>query len=181
MREPARPWTRTTKRVAKKAFVKGVPDAKIHQFEMGDSARFRSGGFDTAFDLVLGDTVQIRDNALESSRLIANKYFETRILLNNYFFKVLVYPHQCIREHTMQSGAGADRLSSGMKHAFGRPIGRAAVVRKGQAVMRVWTTKEHAEKAREGLARAACKIPGRAHVVSGVGQLAFKNNWKAPC
>jgi large subunit ribosomal protein L10e len=43
-----------------------------------------------------------------------------------YSFKVLVYPHNVIREHKMAQGAGADRISRGMSQAFGRPMFVAA-------------------------------------------------------
>lgn len=159
MKEPRRAWSRTAKRVASKAFVKGVPDSKIHIFEMGSPAK--KDEFDTVIDLVAVDNVQIRDNSLEAARVGANKIFEKNILLENYFFKVRVYPHQCLREHSMLTGAGADRLSDGMRLSFGRPSGRAAVVKKGQIVMTLHTYKKFKPAAIEGLERAAKKMSGR--------------------
>ena len=163
VRQPRRAWSRTAKRVAAKAFVKGVPDSKIHIFEMGSPAK--KDEFDTAIDLVCLEKVQIRDNSLEAARVSANKIFEKNILPENYFFKVRVYPHQCLREHSMLTGAGADRLSDGMRLSFGRPTGRAAVVKKGQALMTVHTYKKFKEDAVDGLERAAKKMPGKCIVV----------------
>ena len=163
IREPRRAWSRTAKRVASKAFVKGVPDARIHMFEMGSPSK--KSQFDVQIDLVAQGHVQIRDNALESARVSANKLFEKKILPENYFFKVRVYPHQCLREHTMATGAGADRISSGMRLSFGKPSGRAAVVTDGQAVMTVYTTKKFREDGWKGLERAAKKMPGSSIIV----------------
>lgn len=163
MREPRRAWSRTAKRVASKAFVKGVPDARIHMFEMGSASK--KDQFEIQIDLVSQSHVQIRDNALESARVSANKLFEKKILPENYFFKVRVYPHQCLREHSMLTGAGADRLSDGMRLSFGRPSGRAAVVTEGQAVMTVYTMKKFREDGWKGLERAAKKIPGSPIIV----------------
>ncbi len=158
IREPRRAWSRTAKRVANKAYVKGVPDSKIHMFEMGSPSK--KSQFDLQIDLVVQKKVQIRDSALEAARVSANKLFEKKILLENYFFKVRVYPHQCLREHSMLTGAGADRLSDGMRLSFGRPNGRAAVVTDGQTVMTIYTTKKFREDGWIGLERAAKKMPG---------------------
>lgn len=163
VRVPRRAWSRTAKRVATKAFVKGVPDSRIHMFEMGSPSK--KDQFDVQLNLVALDNVQIRDNALEAARVAANKLFEKRILPDNYFFKVRVYPHQCLREHSMLTGAGADRLSDGMRLSFGRPTGRAAVVMKGQTIMTLYTTKKFREDGWRGLERAAKKMPGSSKVV----------------
>ena len=163
VRTPGRPWSRTAKRVATKAFVKGVPDARIHMFEMGSPSK--KDQFDVRLDLIAQEHVQIRDNALEAARVSANKLFEKKILPENYFFKVRVYPHQCLREHSMLTGAGADRLSDGMRLSFGRPIGRAAVVKPGQLIMTLYTTKKFREDGWIGLERAAKKMPGSPIIV----------------
>jgi len=163
MKQPRRAWSRTAKRVASKAYVKGVPDARIHMFEMGSPSK--KGQFNIHLDLVSREHVQIRDNALEAARISANKLFEKKILPENYFFKVRVYPHQCLREHTMASGAGADRISSGMRLSFGNPSGRAAVVKEGKTVMTLYTTKKFREDGWQGLERAEKKIPGSAIIV----------------
>jgi large subunit ribosomal protein L10e len=162
MRQPRRAWTRTAKRVANKAYVKGVPDSRIHMFEMGSASKQKE--FDTVINLVSSEHVQVRDGALEAARVSANKLFEKVILPENYFFKVKVYPHQCLREHSMLTGAGADRLSDGMRLSFGRPSGRAAVVKKGQSIMTVYTFKRFKDAAMQGLERARRKVPGNSYV-----------------
>jgi large subunit ribosomal protein L10e len=157
VRTPRRAWTRTAKRVVRKAFVRGVPDSKIRRFTMGKG---KPDGFDIAYELVSQEACQIRDNALESARVMANKWFDKKITAENYYFKVHVYPHQCIRENAMISGAGADRLSSGMRKSFGKPKGRAARVKKNQTIMSVKTQKKFEKHAHTGLKRAASKLPG---------------------
>jgi len=144
--------------VANKAYVKGVPDSRIHIFEMGSPSK--SDEFETQIDLICRGSIQVRDNALEAARVTANKLFEKMILPENYFFKVKLYPHQCLREHSMLTGAGADRLSDGMRLSFGRPTGRAAVVKSGQTIMTVYTTKKFKDFAVQGIERAARKIAG---------------------
>jgi large subunit ribosomal protein L10e len=59
----------------------------------------------------------------------------------------------------LASGAGADRLSTGMAHSFGKPIGIAAQVSKGQAVFSINTTKANTNLARAALKSASYKLP----------------------
>lgn len=149
-----RPWTRTAVRKPDKAYVVGVPDSKLRIFEMGT----KSGSYDLQIDLVISEKSQIRDNALESARVIMNKTLEAN-LPGSFFFMIRKYPHQCLREHHMLTGAGADRLSRGMSLAFGRPVGRAALVRKGDVLMSVWTFKRFEGAVRAGFKKAGSKLP----------------------
>ncbi len=161
-REPRRAWTRTAKRKVKKAFVRGVPDSRLRSFDMGFA---KPKDCEIELDLVSSEHFQMRDNSLESARVMANKIFEKKIGRDFYYFKVRVFPHQCLREHSMLTGAGADRLSSGMRKPFGRPIGRAAVVKKGQKIFTVYTMKQFENHAKEGLKRAAMKLSGSPKIV----------------
>ena len=156
-----RPWTRISKRKPKKSYVVGAPGLRIHVFEMGNKKK----DFDTQLHLVSENPVQIRDNALEASRVTMNKHLEKIVLPDNYFAKMLVYPHQVIREHTLATGAGADRFSMGMRKAFGRPKGRAAVVNPGQRIITVRVNKKHIEQAKIALHRANLKLPTTCKII----------------
>ena len=162
VRKLQRPYTRTTRKVVKKAFVKGVPDSKIRIFDMGNPQDMNK--YQVQADLVVSMDCQIRHNALESARIATNKYLETQLTRENYYFKIRIYPHHVLREHAILTGAGADRLSSGMKLAFGRPSGRAAQVRKGQILMSVFTYKKFERQAKTGLRKAGSKLPGTPRV-----------------
>ena len=151
-----RPWTRTSQRKPKKSYVVGVPYARIHVFEMGN----KKGDFDTAVYLVSKEAVQIRDNSMEGSRVSVNKVMDKAVGIENYFIKVLVYPHQILREHALATGAGADRFSMGMRKAFGRPKGRAARLEENQRVYMIKVNKKHIPAAREALDRANKKLSG---------------------
>ncbi|RLG21104.1 50S ribosomal protein L16 [Candidatus Micrarchaeota archaeon] len=153
-----RAWTRTARRKVNKAFVKGVPDSRIRSFDMG-SPKWQKEG-DVEVYLIPSFSCQIRHNALEAARIACNRHMEKHVGKENYYFKVRVFPHQVLREHAMLSGAGADRLSSGMRKAFGKPVGRAAVVKKGQKIMSIYTTKQFEKEAREALRKAGSRMPG---------------------
>ena len=150
-----RPWTRVSKSKPRKSYVVGVPYPRIHVFEMGN----KEAEFDREVFLVSKDDVQIRDNALESARIVSHKFLEKKLGgSTNYFYKMLVYPHNVIREHSIATGAGADRYSQGMAHAFGKPVGKAAIVKAGQKIIMVRVNKEHAGIAKQALKRASSKI-----------------------
>jgi large subunit ribosomal protein L10e len=57
------------------------------------------------------------------------------------------------------SGAGADRMSTGMKCSFGKPIGIAAQVNVGQVLFQIHTSKGNIAFAKEALRRAGSKLP----------------------
>jgi len=155
VRKLERPYTRVSKKKPRKSYVVGAPSPRIHVFEMGNKEK----EFNVNLWLLAERSVQIRDNALEAARVVSNKLLEKKLGRDNYFMKVLVYPHHVLREHALATGAGADRFSRGMKKAFGRPKGRAAQVRKGQRIMLLKVDKKDLEVAREALKRADTKLP----------------------
>merc|ERR1712054_308008 len=65
------------------------------------------------------------------------------------------------RINKMLSCAGADRLQTGMRGAWGKSYGTAARTMIGQVLMSVRTKEEKCEIAVEALRRAKSKFPGR--------------------
>ena len=59
----------------------------------------------------------------------------------------------------MATGAGADRISSGMRAAFGRPVGTAARVHTDDIIMVGRTSPDKARKMRDALHKASMKLP----------------------
>jgi large subunit ribosomal protein L10e len=116
--------------------------------------------FEVELELVADYDVQVRDNAIEAARMAANKHLE-KALEHNYFLRVAKYPHHILREHAALGVAGSDRISKGMKGAFGKPKGRMALVNKGTALFRVRCEETAIKTAKEALKRANLKIPGK--------------------
>jgi len=161
-RKPARMYRRLDGMAyVRREYMRGVPGSKIMIFDMGNP----NADFPVTVSLVSEEACQIRHNALESARISANKYLMRRVGRNNYHFKVRVYPHHVLREHKLAVGAGADRISSGMRRAFGRPVGTAARVKAGQSIMSVRVYPENYESAREALKRASYKLPTPCKIV----------------
>ncbi len=143
----------------------GVPGSKITIFDMGNPRR----EYPVSVSLVIKEAVQIRHNALEAARIFANRYLVKNVGRNNYYLKIRVYPHHVLRENKIASGAGADRVSSGMRHAFGKAIGTAARVKAGQRVMSVWIDETNFKAAKEALRRAGYKFPSPTRIVIDKG------------
>jgi large subunit ribosomal protein L10e len=149
-----RPYTRTSK-FRKKSFIKANPVVRVVRFDMGNSNK----KFKYTLTLVSGRDIQIRDNALESARQTSNRVLEKTLGTSGYFLRVKSYPHHILRENPLASGAGADRFSTGMQKAFGKPIGNAARVKKGQTIFEVKINKANLPLARKAFTRASQKLP----------------------
>jgi large subunit ribosomal protein L10e len=162
-----RPYTRISVRVPRRSYVKGVPVPRIHQFEMGNVKAAPT--FPLIYHLISRRDVQMRSNCLEAARVAATKYL-TKKLGENFFMKILIYPHHVLRENPLATGAGADRFSEGMAHAFGKPIGTAARVASWQSVIMVRAPAGKDADVKEALRRAARKLPGACRIVSRVEQ-----------
>ena len=79
--------------------------------------------------------------------------------------RVRAHPYHVTRINKMLSCAGADRLQTGMRHAFGKPNGLVARVRIGQPLISIRTKDDKKEVAIEALRRAKMKFPGRQKIV----------------
>ncbi len=154
-RRHQRPYTRQSIRVPKKGYVKGVPKPKITEFELGTKA-----DYDSTLYLVAERPVQIRHNALEAARVAIVQKLEKNLSRGSTFFlKVRVYPHHVLRENALATGAGADRFQQGMRQSFGKPIGTAAQVDRGQKLIEVRVNKNSISTAKLALKKASYKLP----------------------
>jgi len=156
-----RAYTRISIRVPKKAYIKGVPGIKLRIFEMGT----KDIEYSKVVHLISKEQVQIRHNALESARVMANSFLRKKIGDKQYFMKIRVYPHHVLREHAQAAVAQADRYYRGMSKPFGRPVGKAARVDVKQKIISIWINEEHVDLAKKALKRASHKLPGSWDIV----------------
>lgn len=126
------PYTRISKR-KNKSFIKVVPPQKIVKFTMGKAGLFNQGGLPLTLAMAATETAQVRHNALESCRQFINKKLDEE-LAGQYFFRVVPFPHHIQRENKMLTGAGADRMQTGMQLSFGKSVGKAAIVKQGSPI-----------------------------------------------
>ncbi len=83
---------------------------------------------------------------------------------DQFHIRVRVHPFHVLRINKMLSCAGADRLQTGMRGAFGKPQGTVARVNIGQPLMSVRTHDKHKASVIEALRRTKFKFPGRQKV-----------------
>ena len=149
-----RPYTRISK-FTKKNYVRGgFPHMKIIKFDMGDPRK----EYDTVIKLNSEKAMNFRHNALESARMTSNRLLEKSIG-KEYHLRIKVYPFHVLRENPLASGAGADRMSTGMKKSYGKSIGCAARVKEGQTLMELRINKGNIKLGKLALERAAKKFP----------------------
>ena len=115
-------------------------------------------------------TPNIRHNSLEAARIASNRLMQRAAGRLGYHLKLRVYPHQIVRENPMATGAGADRVQSGMRNAFGKPISVEAIVKKGQSIITIDCQEKNFEEAKLALKRAGMKLPVPCRVVVDKGQ-----------
>jgi large subunit ribosomal protein L10e len=138
----------------RRKYMGGVPGSKIVKFTMGNP----TGNFPYTVELVNLKDGQIRHNALEAARIAANRTLEP-LGRENFFLKIVPYPHQVLREHKRINVAQADRFQEGMKKAYGKPVGVAAQVRRGKPILVAKVAEENVEIAKRALKRASDKFP----------------------
>lgn len=154
----ARPFTRKS-RVTSKSYIKVVPNTKVVKLRMGDITGYDSGKFPIILNINTREQVQLRDTAIESVRQYLHR-FMTEEIGKDYYFEVKVYPHHILRENKMITGAGADRMQTGMALSFGASVGRAALVKKNQTIMVIAISNTKNETyARKLLGACKAKLP----------------------
>ncbi|MDP3966151.1 MAG: 50S ribosomal protein L16 [archaeon] len=153
------PFTRVSRK-RQKSFIKVVPPQKIVKFEMGKSSLSREGKLPHVLRVVSTEHVQVRHNALESCRQYINKKLDEE-LGGQYTFKVVPFPHHIQRENKMLTGAGADRMQTGMQLSFGKSVGKAAILKPGTDLFIISVPNEKAVQfARKLIHQVNPKLPG---------------------
>lgn len=170
-----RAYTRFSK-YKKLSYVRSRPACKVVRFDAGDVAK----EFPFTLDLISKSALQIRDNSIESARQTANRLLEKTLGKGGYRFMTRIYPHHILRENPLASGAGADRLSTGMAHSYGKAIGVAAQIKAGQALFTIHTIKENITVARQALKRASYKVPCSCSIITVENKPAVKRIRTAP-
>lgn len=147
-----RPYTRKSK-YKSKAFIKTTPPSKLAKFEFGDL----KSKFNCQIDLITRGDMQIRHNSIESARtVVIRRLTETG---KNYRLTIRTFPHQILRENKMLTGAGADRMQTGMQLSFGRAVSLAARVKANSPIFTVKVDKADSRAARKALEGAVAKLP----------------------
>ncbi|UCH72162.1 MAG: 50S ribosomal protein L16 [Thermoplasmatales archaeon] len=144
----------------RREYMGGIPASRITQFVLGN----KTGDFPIKLSLVANEKCQIRHNALESARITVNRTMEKKVGPTDYRLHVRTYPHAVLRENKQATGAGADRVSQGMRAAYGKNVSTAAIVKPNQIIMTIETFEQHIANAKNALRKAGMKIPSPCEV-----------------
>ena len=141
----------------RREYITGIPGSKIAQHNLGDLSA-EPDDYPVQISLRVEEELQIRHGSLESARLSANRHLIKELGEGNYKMTLRKFPHQVIRENKQATGAGADRVSDGMRQAFGKPVGTAARLDKGDVVFTAYCDVEQAPVVKEAFRRAYNKL-----------------------
>ena len=141
----------------RREYITGIPGSKIAQHNMGN---LQTGPEDypVQISLRIEEECQIRHGSLEAARLSANRHLIKELGEGNYSMILRKFPHQVLRENKQATGAGADRVSDGMRQAFGKIVGTAARVQAGEQLFTAYCDVDQADAVKEAFRRAYNKI-----------------------
>ena len=154
----------------RKEYIRKNPNSRIVQYDMGNLR----DEFPVSLSLAVKKPAQIRHNSLEAARIASNRLMQRAAGRMGYHLKLRVYPHQIVRENPMATGAGADRVQSGMRNAFGKPISVEAIVKKDQRIITIDCQEKNFEEAKVALKRAGMKLPVPCKIVVDKGEELIK-------
>merc|ERR1712194_852851 len=92
-----------------------------------------------AAHMVCDEMQQLTSECLEAARIATNKYMINNAGRDFFHIRIRPHPYHVLRINKTLSCAGADRLSTGMRGAYGKAYGVAARVQIGQALISVRT------------------------------------------
>jgi len=159
------PYTRVSKKKSQ-SFIKTTPQQKIVKFTMGNENLFQEGKLPYQLKVISTQKVQIRHNALEACRQFINKKLEKEFS-QEYLFRIIPFPHHIQRENKMLTGAGADRMQTGMQLSFGKAAGKAAILKPNSGIFLIAVADKKAEEfARKVLKQVNPKLPCKTRILS---------------
>jgi len=162
VRKPNSMYRNISKRAyTRREYMGGVPGIRVVQFDMGNLQE----DFPMKVSLTVDEACQIRHTALEAARMSINRKLTKDLGRMNFHLKLRTYPHHVLRENKQATGAGADRVSEGMRKAFGKAVGTAARVRPNQKIFTVYSTPQHLERIKNALRHGGHKLPSPTHLI----------------
>ncbi len=166
VRKPASMYRNVTQRsFTRRKYMGGVPGSQVIHYDMGN----KTAEFPVKITLIAKERCQLTHKSLEAARITANRTMMNTAGRTGYHIKLRVYPHEVLRENKQATGAGADRVSSGMRAAFGKNVGTAARVKAGQKIFTISVNKENFASAKDALRKAGQKLPTPIRIVVDQG------------
>ncbi|WP_406660021.1 50S ribosomal protein L16 [Methanolobus sp. ZRKC3] len=166
VRKPASMYRNVRQRsFTRRKYMGGVPGSQVIHYDMGN----KTAEFPIKLTLIAKERCQLTHKSLEAARITANRTMMSAAGRAGYHIKLRVYPHEVLRENKQATGAGADRVSSGMRGAYGKNVGTAARVSAGQKIFTISVNKENFASAKDALRKAGHKLPTPIRIVIDQG------------
>ena len=146
----------------RREYVAGGADSSITIFDSGNRKR---DDWEIRMGLMILRNRSVSHFTLEAMRRNIKKRLQKQVGRANFHLRVRPHPHTIYREHSMMSFAGADRLSSGMRNGFGRPVGRCARVKAGNILLEVDGLYKHFKQITNSIFTASHKVGANTQVV----------------
>lgn len=143
---------------------RSVPDPKIRIHDLGNK-KAPAVQFPLTYHLVSTQREQVSSEALEAARIATNKNLVNSIGKDNFHLRINVHPYHVLRINKMLSCAGADRLQTGMRGAYGKPYGLAARINIGTKILSVRTKAANEKFLIPALKRGKMRFPGKYEIV----------------
>jgi large subunit ribosomal protein L10e len=153
----------------RREYITGIPGSKIAQHRMGDRHK-EPEEYPVQISLEVEESVQLRHGSLEAARLSANRHLIKELGEHNYSMILRKFPHQVLRENKQATGAGADRVSDGMRQSFGKIVGTAARIQAGERLFTAYCDVDQAGAVKEAYRRAYNKITPSCRIVVERGE-----------
>uniref|UniRef100_A0AC35TUI9 Ribosomal_L16 domain-containing protein n=1 Tax=Rhabditophanes sp. KR3021 TaxID=114890 RepID=A0AC35TUI9_9BILA len=148
----------------KSRFCRGVPDPKIRIFDLGKK-RAQVDEFPHCVHMISNEREHLSSEALEAARICANKHMVKTCGKDAFHMRVRKHPYHVVRINKMLSCAGADRLQTGMRGAYGKPQGLVARVGIDDVLFSMRIKEGNVNQAIEAFRKAKFKFPGRQYIV----------------
>lgn len=154
---------------SRREYITGIPGSKIAQHNMGN-LQSNPEDYPVQISLRPEESMQIRHGSLESARLSANRLLLKHVGQPNYKMILRKFPHQVLRENKQATGAGADRVSDGMRQSFGKVVGTAARIEAGDNIFTAYCNPEDADVVKDAFRRAYNKMSPPCRIVVERGE-----------
>ncbi|EDS88650.1 60S ribosomal protein L10-1, putative [Entamoeba invadens IP1] len=144
----------------KSKYCRGVPDPRIRLFDIGNR-QASVDEFPSCVHIVGLEHENISSEAMEAARVSINKTLMKYAGKDTYHVRVRIHPYHVLRINKMLSCAGADRLQTGMRGAWGKSYGTCARVKVNQILVSGRCKKACLEPMIKAFRLACYKFPGR--------------------
>lgn len=117
---------------------KGLGAPKITTFNQGNFKLYHGQNYKLKIVLKSNSTLLLTEHSLESFRMTITRALNATFSKGNWYLLICVRPHVLLREHKKPTSGPVDRISSGMRLAYGAPFARAAKITVNQPLLHLY-------------------------------------------